>query len=108
MKTSQLLTALDAALAGDWHQAHDIVQQDEREPMACWIHAVLHKIEGDAWTSPQGAGQHEVLVPSAARDAAKQHNSRYWYARTPHHYEDWPTPREELMAIRKQLEDLHD
>jgi hypothetical protein len=27
------------------------VQQDEDDPLSCWIHAVLHKIEGDAGNS---------------------------------------------------------
>ncbi|MCS6787336.1 MAG: hypothetical protein NZ524_09940 [Thiobacillaceae bacterium] len=79
MDRNELLAAVDAALAGDWHRAHRIVQQDERDPLACWIHAVLHKIEGDAW------------------------NSRYWYARSPHRYEDWPRPEAELRAIRARL-----
>lgn len=79
MNAAELITALDAALAGDWHRAHDIVQQDEQGPMACWIHAVLHKIEGDNW------------------------NSRYWYARTPHGYEEWDDARAELQAIRNEL-----
>lgn len=76
---TDLLIAIDAALAGDWHRAHGIVQEDEHDPMACWIHAVLHKIEGDAW------------------------NSRYWYARTPHSYGEWSDPRAELLAIRQAL-----
>ena len=44
---AQLLEAIDAALAQDWHRAHHIVQQYEEDAFACWIHAVLHKIEGD-------------------------------------------------------------
>lgn len=80
MSPNELLQALDAALAGDWHKAHEIVQEDESDPMACWIHAVLHKIEGDAW------------------------NSRYWYARTGHGYGEWADPREELAVIRREAE----
>ncbi len=79
MSPADLLAALDAALVGDWHRAHGIVQRDERDPMACWIHAVLHRIEGDAW------------------------NSRYWYARTDHEYGEFPDAREELVAIRPRL-----
>lgn len=103
MSSADLLAALDAALAGDWHRAHGIVQRDERDPTACWIHAVLHKIEGDGWTSPEGAGQRDARVPSATRDAAKPHNSRYWYARTDHEYGEFPDAREELAAIRLRL-----
>ncbi len=53
----KLREAVDLALAGKWDDAHGIVQQFDGEPTAAWIHAVLHKIEGD------------------------QDNSRYWYRR---------------------------
>jgi hypothetical protein len=79
MQTEQLIAAIDAALSGDWDRAHEIVQQDERDPHACWIHAVLHKIEGDEW------------------------NSRYWYARTQHKYEEWDDSQAELRAVRQTL-----
>lgn len=80
MNQPALIESIEAALSGDWHKAHEIVQQDERDPLACWIHAVLHKIEGDSW------------------------NSRYWYARTDHRYEEWDDPHEELRAIRGLLD----
>lgn len=75
-----LLTAVNAALAGDWNRAHEIVQQDEDDPLACWIHAVLHKIEGDAG------------------------NSRYWYAQTGHSYDEFADAQQELAAIKQELE----
>lgn len=53
----QLLSAIHSALAGNWDEAHSLVQEHENDPTAAWIHAVLHKIEGDA------------------------DNSRYWYQR---------------------------
>ena len=74
-----LLGAIDAALAGDWERAHRTVQQDEDDPLACWIHAVLHKIEGDAG------------------------NSRYWYTRTAHSYGEFADPEQELAAIRREV-----
>jgi hypothetical protein len=77
---AELSAAVDAALAGDWHRAHRIVQQDETDPFACWIHAVLHKIEGDDW------------------------NSRYWYRRAGHRYEDWANPAQELAAVRAAMD----
>lgn len=80
MEPNQLLEAIDAAQSGDWEKAHEIVQQDEHDPLACWIHAVLHKIEGDAW------------------------NSRYWFVRTNHQYEEWEDPHEELSTIRRLLD----
>ncbi len=42
-----LLAAIDHALAGRWDEAHELVQQHECDALAAWIHAVLHKIEGD-------------------------------------------------------------
>jgi hypothetical protein len=82
MKT-ELIDAVNAALAGDWHRAHGIVQQDEHDPIACWIHAVLHKIEGDAG------------------------NSRYWYSHTTHSYGDFADVEREWAAIKAELEARH-
>ena len=42
-----LLQAVELALAGKWDAAHELVQQHEDDAKAAWIHAVLHKIEGD-------------------------------------------------------------
>ena len=75
-----LLDAIDAALAGDWDRAHKTVQQYEDDPLACWIHAVLHKIEGDA------------------------SNSRYWYSRTTHSYGEFADVEGELAAIKREVE----
>ena len=76
----ELLDAIDAALKSDWDRAHKIVQRDEDDPLACWVHAVLHKIEGDAG------------------------NSRYWYARTTHSYGEFADAQQELAAIRLEIE----
>lgn len=78
--TSHLLQAVTLAQAGDWDAAHNIAQ-DYSDSTANWIHAVLHKIEGDAW------------------------NSKYWYARTGgHQYEDYgPDVASELVAIQQHL-----
>ena len=75
----ELTEAVELALAGAWDKAHAIVQQDETEPLACWIHAVLHKIEGDA------------------------ENARYWYARAGQAYEAYADPRAELLTLRAAL-----
>lgn len=75
----ELMTALDYALAGRWSEAHQIVQCYEDSPVACWLHAVLHKIEGDA------------------------NNARYWYARTHMDYERFPDAKVELRAIHHEL-----
>ena len=44
----ELLRAIELALDGDWDAAHGLVQQYENNAVASWIHAVLHKIEGDS------------------------------------------------------------
>ena len=74
----RLLEAIGLALAGKWDAAHEIVQQFETDS-ASWIHAVLHKIEGD------------------------QDNSRYWYRRAGklEHFPD--EPKQELEVIRKEV-----
>ena len=79
MKTD-LSAAIDAALVGNWQGAHEIVQRYEDNPLACWIHALLHKIEGDA------------------------SNSRYWYSRTTHSYGEFSDVEQELAAIKHEVE----
>jgi hypothetical protein len=75
-----LIRAVDLALAGDWDAAHEIVQPDEADAAFCWVHAVLHKIEGDAA------------------------NARYWYRRSGgQSYEAYADPKAELAAIKAVL-----
>jgi hypothetical protein len=74
----QLLKAVQLAQAGHWEASHLIVQ-DETHSTACWIHAVLHKIEGD------------------------EGNSRYWYARCNTGFEDFAQTSQELDAIEAFL-----
>ena len=74
-----LIIAVQAALDGDWHGAHNIAQ-DYSDVTANWLHAVLHKMEGDAG------------------------NSRYWYAKTHgRKYEDYSDTTQELMVIVESL-----
>lgn len=74
-----LLKAVELALAGKWDAAHELVQQYEGDATASWIHAVLHKIEGD------------------------QSNSHYWYQRAGRMDHAAAEPRAELAAIRTAL-----
>jgi hypothetical protein len=74
-----MIRAVDLALAGNWDGAHKIAQQDETDATCCWIHAVLHKIEGDA------------------------SNARYWYARAGQSFEAFPDAQAELAAIKAVL-----
>jgi hypothetical protein len=74
--TEELIRAIDAAAAGQWDEAHAIAQRHEGDPIADWLHAVLHKLEGD------------------------DGNSRYWYRRTLHTFEEFTDAQAELAAIR--------
>lgn len=74
-----LIRAVELALAGDWAAAHAIVDDLEDDQTACWIHACLHKIEGD------------------------EPNARYWYRRSRQFYESFPDARAELVAIKAAL-----
>ena len=77
-----LIKAVDAALAGDWQAAHEIAQ-DYSDETANWIHAVLHKIEGDRF------------------------NSDYWYAKTSgKKFEDFSDSTQELTTILQCLTKL--
>ena len=44
---SSELAALWWARKGDWNRAHGIVQELST-PQAAWVHAYLHRVEGDA------------------------------------------------------------
>ncbi|NDW06321.1 hypothetical protein [Jiella pacifica] len=72
-----LKTAIDNLKAGDWDGAHAIVQ-DDPSAEAAWIHAHLHRVEGD------------------------QSNAAYWYRRAGR-----PVPTsgldEEREAIAREL-----
>jgi hypothetical protein len=46
MDSKTYLQALDAERNGDWDRAHRIVQEIQT-PEAAWIHAYLHRVEGD-------------------------------------------------------------
>jgi len=79
MDKAALLKAVQAAQAGDWDAAHQIAQ-DYNSPTANWLHAVLHKIEGDEW------------------------NSKYWYGRSAgRSYDDFIDVTSELSAIHQSL-----
>ena len=46
MTTNSLARALDHLAAGEWHAAHAIVQE-EKGPLAAWLHGIVHILEGD-------------------------------------------------------------
>ena len=74
-----LIRATELALAGDWAGAHGVVQAFEADATACWLHACLHKMEPD------------------------ESNSRTWYRRSGHAYEEYTDGRAELAAIKAAL-----
>ena len=74
-----LLRAVELALAGEWDAAHQLVQQHEGDATAAWIHAVLHKLEGDLG------------------------NARYWYPRAGRLDRVADEPRAELAVIQAEL-----
>jgi hypothetical protein len=75
---NELLQAVELAFDGKWDAAHQIVQQYE-DGTAAWIHAVLHKIEGDPG------------------------NARYWYQRADQMNHVSDEPRAELAVIQAEL-----
>jgi len=50
MLKQELVKALELDANGDWDASHQIVQQYST-PEACWIHAYLHRKEGDVWNA---------------------------------------------------------
>jgi hypothetical protein len=74
-----LLKAIDLALGDEWDAAHRLVQPYESDLTAAWIHAVLHKIEGDL------------------------DNSRYWYRRAGKRDHVPDEPAAELRTIRAEI-----
>ncbi len=47
---SEPLRALWYAAKGDWESSHDIAQEIHSS-MGSWIHAYLHRVEGDKWNA---------------------------------------------------------
>ena len=74
-----LLEAVEHALHGDWPSAHVIVQDHERDEVAAWIHAVVHRMEGDLA------------------------NARYWYRRCGRELRENVPTDAELREIRAVL-----
>ena len=68
------LVALWHAARGEWDASHGIAQQREGEPSYDWVHAHLHRVEGDLG------------------------NAGYWYRRAGR-----PMPQGDLAAERKAI-----
>lgn len=80
MQKNIYIQALEAEQSGDWKQAHELVQ-DLVTAEAAWVHAYLHRVEGDEW------------------------NAEYWYNRavrpvcTTSLVAEWDALYQELKAI---------
>ncbi len=60
--SSELLDVIKIAKNGEWDKAHDCLQ-NHKDEMGSWIHAVLHREEGDAsnatyWYNRAGKTKH--------------------------------------------------
>ena len=71
-----LRTALDHLDKGDWDAAHKIVQSDESAE-GCWVHGIVHVMEGDL------------------------DNARYWYGRAERAFS--ADAAREIVAVKKAL-----
>ena len=76
---ARFLKAVDKALRGDWQGAHLIAQDHEGERLANWIHAVVHRMEGDMG------------------------NAQYWYRRCGRAAVEQQPVEVELRQIRVEL-----
>ncbi len=74
-----LLEAVDLALDGNWQAAHRIVQEHDSDEVAAWIHAVVHRMEGDTA------------------------NARYWYRRCGRELREGVSTDAELREIEAAL-----
>lgn len=69
---------VDLLAAGEWQQAHEIVQK-EKSTLAAWLHGIVHTLEGDL------------------------DNARYWYRKAGR---DFPGPdavQAEITAARQAV-----
>jgi hypothetical protein len=74
-----LLDAVERALGGDWEAAHRIVQDHDQDALAAWIHAVVHRMEGDVA------------------------NARYWYRQCGRSLREGVSTEAELREIQAAL-----
>ncbi len=77
-KLELLRHAADLLAQGDWQQAHGIAQEDESKA-GCWIHGIVHVLEGDL------------------------DNARYWYRRAGRAFPKNFAIDSELASLRETL-----
>jgi hypothetical protein len=76
--TDGLGRAVELLAAGNWQQAHEIVQGDKSE-LASWLHGIVHTLEGDL------------------------DNARGWYGRTTRAFRGPEAVQEEIAEARRAL-----
>lgn len=74
----KLKQAVEFLSAGDWPHAHAIAQEDESKT-GCWIHGIVHVLEGDL------------------------DNARYWYRRAERAFPKDFSVDGELASLRESL-----
>ena len=70
--------AIDLLVAGDWRQAHQIVQTEESR-LAAWLHGIVHTLEGDL------------------------DNARYWYRKADRIFPGADAVPTEIAAARREV-----
>ena len=70
--------AIDLLAAGDWRQAHQIVQAEE-STLAAWLHGIVHTLEGDL------------------------DNARYWYREADRTFPGADAVGAEIAAARREV-----
>jgi hypothetical protein len=76
---SRLARAVELLEAGDWQQAHEIVQADD-SALAAWLHGIVHTLEGDLG------------------------NARYWYRKANRVFRGPQALQDEIAAARREVE----
>jgi hypothetical protein len=69
---SKPLTALWWMARDDWEKAHDLVKEDA-SAAASWVHAHLHRVEGDESNAAYWYSRAEKPVCSLAPEAERAH-----------------------------------
>jgi hypothetical protein len=73
-----LARAVELLAAGDWQQAHEVVQ-DDGSVLAAWLHGIVHTMEGDLG------------------------NARYWYGQAGRTFPGPDAVQAEIAAARRAV-----
>jgi hypothetical protein len=77
--SESLTRAVELLAAGDWKQAHEIVQK-EKSTLGSWLHGIVHILEGDL------------------------DNARGWYKRAEREFPGADAAPAEIAAARRAVE----